>query len=77
MVDPEWFEALFVDNYVGMFFDDFSFFSEDFVVVYFGESGGEAFFVFWEEDIVMNFLVFYEEGAEPFGYEMHGVWLGG
>ena len=36
LVGAEWFEALFVDDDVGVFLGDFSFFSEYFVVMYFG-----------------------------------------
>lgn len=73
LVGAEWFEALFINNYIGMFFSDFLFFGKDFVIVYFGESSGEAFFVFWEENMILYFLVVYNEGAEPFCYEMHCV----
>ena len=68
LVGAKDFEAFFVDDDVGVFLCDFCFFSEDFMVVYFGESGGETFFVFWKEDMVMNFVVVYQEGTEPFGY---------
>ena len=57
LVGAEWFEALFVDDDVGVFLGDFFFFAEYFVVVYFGKSSGEAFFVFWKKDMVLNFLV--------------------
>ena len=77
MESTEWFEALFIDDYVSVLLCDFFFFSKYFVVAYFIKSSGETFFVFWKEDTVMNFLVVYEEGAEPFGYEMHDVRLRG
>ena len=76
LVGAEWFESFFIYDYVWDIFGDCFFFREDFLLLYFFEFGGEGSNVFWEEYVILYAVFVDEEGAEPFGDEMHRSYRG-